>query len=131
MIRNERMEDKPLIWTTPFIGSLYNDMKIGIILFIAYLLSHFLASTAIPSLSLELLSLGFQNIVKISQDIQPCSLSNGWILELSATVTHCWMTWIASCKSSNKSPFYIYICVCMCMYVQLYIYTYNICIFIL
>jgi hypothetical protein len=38
---------------------------------------------SIPSPLLEPTSLGFQSILKISYDIQPCGLSNYWILDPS------------------------------------------------
>ena len=59
MIRIDKLENTPLIWATLSTESLYKELEIGIILRIAHLLSHFLASTFIPSLALEPISFGF------------------------------------------------------------------------
>lgn len=79
-IRILRWKDTPLIWASPWAGSLYEDVEEGRFCSVP---CSCLTSKSIPLLTLEPISLGFQCLLRISWVIQSPGQSNFWIRGLS------------------------------------------------
>lgn len=76
-----RWEDPPQTWAAPCAGSLQKGHDRRELLFFCLLVLA-LSGKFIPSVALAPASSEFQNILKISRDIQPCGRDNYWRLGL-------------------------------------------------
>lgn len=98
----QRLEDTPLTWTTPSTGSLYQASGRRKGLFFPCLPSPL--NTSISSLALEPTTLGFQLILKASQNIQPCGPISYWSFGLNVHSKPLLdlLQYSLQCKSFNK-----------------------------